>query len=1447
MATEPGTLKPATAARGDAFVADRLARTERRIRTFDLAAAGLGFAAATCAYAALMLAADRLLAGSEGVRQILFLGYLAGAAAYLAVFVVRPLTRRINPHFAARQVEQTVPGAKNSVVNWVDLHGQPLHPAVRNALGVRAAKDLARADLDRAVSGRRAGVAGALAGLAVAVLFALLLSMGGGAFFDGLGRAFAPFHFTGPPRTRTRLTLVRPSPGDTTVPVGQGVAVVAEVDGRLPDPKAADAVRLLYRYGEDDPWLERTMAADADRQFSTNVSASEVRSGFWYKVAGGDAETDEHRVGVRATPQLTDFQATYHFPAYAAVPKETRHDRTLRAVRGSEVVIWAAANRAVRDARLDFEGKEGRRTFAGQLVPGDGQAFQVRMPLTETGLYRLGFTSADGDVFSESLHPVEALPDLPPEVQLTAPGKDVALPADGLLPLEGRAADDFGVRELTLRMKAGERALKPRPYRTADALHLPGGGHPATVTYKDAVDLAKVEAEDADRFHPQAGMEIEYWLEAADACEPKPNVGASKHYRVKLTEPRKDEAKRQQERQQAQKEQQQHEKQQDQQLKQESAERQEKSKEADQKEQQHGQQQNSGESKKENGDKGENGGQNGQQSAKQENKDSTGDGQNGQQGDTKNPGAGQKDQAEKKDKPGAEGAQKQGAKDKADQQPDPGKQNPEQSKQDAENEAKAERLKDALNKNKGDKDDSQAKGSEKPDGNEGDGQDKGQQAGNPKDGPGNANPGQSKDKDQTSQPKGEKGTDQAKEGGSSDPSSARPDGKRDAGPQSGQKESSEKGAKNNPANSKEEEKRNPENGKDGEKNNAANGKDGEQRPMNGAKEQEKPGAAREPNAAQRQDANPPDPKGQRGNDQKPGAQRNEKETGKGNQQQQRTSGQGDSPKQGNGGSADQKPDGQPGKPGPEAGSKGQQQPAGAKPDAGKDAAPKPDGQPQGGQDAKPDAGRDTKPDGQTSGDNAKPQDGQKDGQKSAGKEGKPGEPKDGGTGKSGDPPKPGDKSPPAAAKPDAAKDGSRQGEKGSSDAKPDAQKAGEPRNQPGAGDQREAKPDDVQKAAEDLKSDDPGKRAEAADKLERMSQEARDAETREQARKALEQGTPGKPKDSRDESKDATPGKPDPNSTKDGAPKPDGRKPGDKAGENEKPAAEKSSPGEKSADGGKPGAEKNRPGDKNAPKDEAGSGEKSGDRTGQKPNGKPGDGRDEKADGSGQKAGDRRPGEPGKGDTKPGQVPGQKPGEKSGEKPGDRQGQSDASKPGDQPGGKDGQPGQRDNGRDANQDAQTTGERGKGTRDGGEKFGPRGPEAERQPVDPNEPVPEGPKPRAQKPRHGDKDTVLQLEDLDKVTKKDLEAANLTEKDLAALRQWLREQQKRRPKLDPKEDAVAPQQGGAGPAFGGKRVQPGTAGKPNDLSGGGRALPPPGYQDANETFKRLINKPPPESP
>jgi hypothetical protein len=578
MATDTRAGKGPAPAKYDAFVAAQLGRAEGRIRTLDLAAALLGFVAATLVFAVLMAAIDSRWNLSAGARQTALWLYLIGAAGYLFFLVLLPLRRRINPYYAARKVEATVPGAKNSVINWVDLHDQKLPPAIHSAVGQRAARDLGRADIDRAISGRRAGWAGGVAGAAVVGFLTAFFLLGPGPFFSILGRTFAPFREGGIP-TRTQLSMVQPPGGDATVTVDRPVTLVVHVDGRLPDPQGPEAVRLLYRYEEDDS-QERLLqrAEGSERDWEITLPAADVRNGFWYRVTAGDGSTPLHRITVRAAPALTEFLATYHFRPYVARIDELSHERDLKALRGTEVLLRVRTNRAVKDARFEWEGKDGPQSIPAQTDPADPQSFQVRRVIDEDGRYRLAFTSAEGETYTDPApHTVTAVPDLPPRVELTKPGQDVSLPANGLLHLEGKATDDVGVQGIVLRAQVpGGARLQPRPYRSQERLRLADGGYPLSIEYKDSLDLGAVKGEDGKAVVLKAGMEVEYWLEASDACDyDRPHVGQSQRFKVKITEPDKDAARRQQDRRKAEEEQKKHEQQQDRQLKQENKQREE--------------------------------------------------------------------------------------------------------------------------------------------------------------------------------------------------------------------------------------------------------------------------------------------------------------------------------------------------------------------------------------------------------------------------------------------------------------------------------------------------------------------------------------------------------------------------------------------------------------------------------------------------------------------------------------------------------------------------------------------------------------------------------------------------------------------------------------------------------------------------------------------------------
>ncbi|HMC63838.1 MAG TPA: hypothetical protein VKI65_02760, partial [Gemmataceae bacterium] len=337
-AVEPG--KQAGAPKYEAFVEKQLTRARARIRLLDMTAAALGLLVAVLAYALGMALLDSWFDLSLGMRQAAVVAFIVGVLVYLGVALIRPLSRQVNPYYAARQVEQTLPEAKNSVVNWLDLRAEKLPPAIRSAVGHRAAQDLSQADLETAISGRRVAWLGGTAGMLFLVAVILLCVFRFSPFRSLLGRALVPFGNAAIAH-RTGITIIRPAGGDATVPVNQSVPITVQVDGVVPEPNKPDALKLLFRYSQNDPAYEelRLERGDTAREWVARVPEFQVHNGFWYKVTGGDAETAEHRIQIRSAPLLTSFEVTYHFRPYVRRPDFPTADPNLQGLRGTAVTL----------------------------------------------------------------------------------------------------------------------------------------------------------------------------------------------------------------------------------------------------------------------------------------------------------------------------------------------------------------------------------------------------------------------------------------------------------------------------------------------------------------------------------------------------------------------------------------------------------------------------------------------------------------------------------------------------------------------------------------------------------------------------------------------------------------------------------------------------------------------------------------------------------------------------------------------------------------------------------------------------------------------------------------------------------------------------------------------------------------------------------------------------
>lgn len=544
MATAtPTRPNPAAAAR-DAAVEQAIAAAAGKVRANDLTTGGAAAAVLVLAYLAVMVTLDKLLALPDWVRLLGLVGLLGGLAAVAYFLIVRPMQRRVNPRYIARKIEQTLPDAKNVLINWVDLQDEQLPGSVKAAVGANAAAGVADADVDSATSSKPVVWLGSAAAVLVLVLAVLFLVFSGPQFLSLLQRAVVPFK-PAEIATATTISIDEPEGGDVTVIDGQPLTIAVSLGGRIPNPDGPDKPRLLVRYNpQSDETVELPMTqAGSSKEFRIDLGRGTILNGFWYRVAAADARTPEHHATVVTRPMLSEFVATYDYPAYLKWASDTERGTKLRALRGTTVTLTAKANRTVQSARLTAATVDGTR----ELVPGEvfGDArdqVRFKLKLRESGTYRIDFKPVGPELSTATAdYPIEVEVDAKPVVEITSPKEEeVQLPVNGTLAVDGTAKDDHGLVGMELRFQlAGDPtlAIKPKAFRDGKPLvREQDGTHLTDIPdYKDSVKLDALTDADGKPVKLKETDVLEYWLAATDNCEPQANVGESARKKVRLT------------------------------------------------------------------------------------------------------------------------------------------------------------------------------------------------------------------------------------------------------------------------------------------------------------------------------------------------------------------------------------------------------------------------------------------------------------------------------------------------------------------------------------------------------------------------------------------------------------------------------------------------------------------------------------------------------------------------------------------------------------------------------------------------------------------------------------------------------------------------------------------------------------------------------------------------
>lgn len=370
-------------------------------------------------------------------------GYLL-VLAVVVRYMVRPLVRRTSDERFALYVEERAPALRQSLLSAVhELHAPVAERASPSLTARLMERTLAvMTPLQRNRELERPRVQRAMRSLGVIALAVILMvTIGPRQLRHTARQIFAPWSVA---EAATPTLAVRVLPGNAAIPRGAAVDVRARLDGF-----AADGAELVFRSDSSAEWVRVPMGRDSVAgNFTSRVF--DLTHATEYFVDANGIRSPTYLLRVTDLPALSTLAIDLRYPAYTGLAAEhIKAGGDVAAVVGTVVTIHATITKPVRSGVLAFDN--GSRIA---LAVGADGLLSASFPVKTTGFYRVDLVAPDGVSVPGSVqYAVEALPDRPPTVKITEPGRDTKVTNIEEVTVAVSATDDYGVEALALRYR----------------------------------------------------------------------------------------------------------------------------------------------------------------------------------------------------------------------------------------------------------------------------------------------------------------------------------------------------------------------------------------------------------------------------------------------------------------------------------------------------------------------------------------------------------------------------------------------------------------------------------------------------------------------------------------------------------------------------------------------------------------------------------------------------------------------------------------------------------------------------------------------------------------------------------------------------------------------------------------------------------------------------------
>lgn len=317
-----------------------------------------------------------------------------------------------------------------------------------------------------------------------------------------------------------RRTQIVEVTGHTLAARGDDLALSARVAGVVPR-KGRIVLRQAGARSQELP-LEIDPADPA--RFQRVVAR--VQAPFTYTLKIGDASAGPFTVTTVPRPSVSAVSFEQEFPVYTRLRPVRRLPGDLHLLAGSRLHLTATASTPLKsagallagletDAPLEIDPAEPTRITGTITIPPQGLT-GLTLRLTD----QRGLTSKGG-----AFHPIEIIPDRPPDVRLTRPERreELVTPTGSAL-LAFEAADDFGIARAALVHKRAGTEDKP----VLVEFDLPAGVE-RELRRRFDWQIAKLDPP------PAEGDVVEFWIRVEDAnTATGPGVAESEHHLLKV-------------------------------------------------------------------------------------------------------------------------------------------------------------------------------------------------------------------------------------------------------------------------------------------------------------------------------------------------------------------------------------------------------------------------------------------------------------------------------------------------------------------------------------------------------------------------------------------------------------------------------------------------------------------------------------------------------------------------------------------------------------------------------------------------------------------------------------------------------------------------------------------------------------------------------------------------